>query len=94
MPLRVGIIDPKYIQDVADVVRDNNGKSETFKISDIPSEILGLNDKFISYVEGTLSEISNTVVSLYSYAFYCCSALTTVNLPAATTIGDGAFQIH
>ena len=46
-----------------------------------------------SIINKTVTECSDGMIKrVREYVFYGCTALTTVDLPAATSIGDGAFN--
>ena len=57
-------------------------------------EKLGEEETFRNIVERTITEFEDSEIEVIgNYAFYNCSALTSVSLPAATSIGSNAFGV-
>ncbi len=55
-------------------------------------EKLGDEETFRNIIERTITEFEDSEIEVIkSYAFYFCSALTSISLPAATSIGGDAF---
>ena len=55
-------------------------------------DILGEEEIFRNIVERTITELEDSEIEVIgNSAFYSCSALTSIELPAATSIGDYAF---
>ena len=55
-------------------------------------DILGEEETFRNIVERTITEFEDSEIEVIgNYAFYSCSALTSVSFPVATSIGNSAF---
>ena len=56
-------------------------------------DILGEEETFRNIVERTITEFEDSEIEVIgNYAFYSCSALTSVSFPVATSIGNSAFS--
>ena len=91
------------IQAIASAIRAKNGLSSTYKVSQMASAIQnipsgsgggGNTDIEDSLVTRTISGVyeNSRVTKIGSWAFFSCSALTSVSFPQATSIGVSAFQ--
>ena len=91
------IIQDTTLSGIADAIRAKNGTADKIKVSDMAATIeaikAGGDDKAVAIIDRSITEYSNdSVETIGSYAFYGCSNLATLDLPAATSIGTYAFN--
>ena len=86
------------VQNIADAIRQKNGLSSTYKISQMAQAILDLPsggggglELITNEQRKALSVVSGSYSNIGSHAFTYCSNLTTVNLTGCTYIGSMAF---
>ena len=90
------LIDERTMHAIGDAIREKTGKTDLILPSDMPSEIEGISvgggDNLAdAIIEGSVTEVRSNVRSVVDYAFYNFKQITTVNLPAAESIGVSAF---
>ena len=93
------LIQDTTLTGIADAIREKTGGTDPVAVSDMAAQIEGIqagsggDDVLDALIDRSITEISSSfATSIGSYAFYSCSALTTVNFPVAATIGIFAFE--
>ncbi len=91
------LYEESNIQAIADAIREKNGTTDTYKVSEMANAIreieAGVADPRVKgLIERTLTEISDDSIEMIGYyAFAYCQKLVTANFPNATSIGGYAF---
>lgn len=90
------IIQDTTLSGIADAIRTKNGTTDKIKVSDMAAMIeaikAGGDDKSAAIIDRSITEYSNgSIETIGGYAFYNCSSLLSVDMPAATSIGGSAF---
>lgn len=87
------------VQAIADAIREKNGSSDTYKLSEMAAAVLAISSDADHTVEDaiitrTITEYSNDRVEFIGkYSFQNCASLTSVNFPAVkNSIDVSAFQ--
>ena len=90
------LYEESNIQDIANAIRDKNGLSDKYKVTEMAGAILAMESDHTdedSLVTGTITEYSNDrVTTIRPYAFYSCKQLTTADFPNATIINPYTFD--
>ena len=90
------IIKGETLTGIADAIREKTGVTDPVAVSDMAgkiAEIKAVGGDIDALIDRSITEISSSsATSIGSYAFYSCSALTTVAFPVATSIESYAFQ--
>ena len=91
------IIQDTTLSRIAEAIRAKNGTTDKIKVSDMAAKIeaikAGGDDKAAAIIDRSITEYSNgSIETIGDYAFYHCSSLLSVDLPAATSIGGSAFD--
>ena len=91
-----GIIEESNLQNIATAIRNKNGLTTSYTVSSMVGAInaftktgYNMNDVAQKRIAGN---ISGSASLISDYAFYNCSALTTISFPNCTSIGSYAFQ--
>lgn len=87
------------IQNIADSIREKNGLTTTYKVSEMAQAIKDIplgsgsddNNALNDFIEGSITTVESDVTTVRLYAFFRLSSLATVSLPNATEIGSSAF---
>lgn len=99
------LYEESYIQDIADAIREKNGTSTTYKVSQMGAAVRAIegsggdqsdSEKFKSLLNKTITEITADDLSgmsrINQYSFYQCKKLTKVIIPnGIISIGAYAF---
>ena len=90
------IIQDTTLSRIAEAIRAKNGTTDKIKVSDMAATIeaikAGGDDKAAAIIDRSITEYSNdNIETIAAYAFYQCSSLLSVDMPAATSIGGNAF---
>ena len=90
------IIKGETLTGIADAIREKTGVTDPVAVSDMAGKIAEIKAggcDIDALIDRSITEISSSsATSIGSYAFYSCSALTTVAFPVATSIESYAFQ--
>lgn len=92
------LIQGETLTGIADAIRGKTGGTAPVAVSDMAAQINGIqaggggDDVLNAMIDGSITEISSNATIIRSYAFYGCTALTTVNFPVATSIGGYVFK--
>ena len=90
------IIKGETLTGIADAIREKTGVTDPVAVSDMAGKIAEIKaggGDIDALIDRSITEISSSsATSIGSYAFYSCSALTTVAFPVATSIESYAFQ--
>ena len=91
------IIQDTTLSRIAEAIRAKNGTTDKIKVSDMAATIeaikAGGDDKAAAIIDRSITEYSNdNIETIAAYAFYQCSSLLSVDMPAATSIGYEAFS--
>jgi hypothetical protein len=87
------------IQNIADSIREKNGLTTTYKVSEMAQAIKDIqsgsgsddNNTLNNFISGSITAVESNATTVRLYAFFRLSSLTTVSLPNATDIGSSAF---
>lgn len=99
------LYDEAHIQDIADAIREKNGSSTTYKVSQMGAAVRAIEgsgggqsgdgaDLALSVLRGTISDLSpfSGLTSIREGAFMNCKSITSASFPACTNIGTNAFN--
>ena len=83
---------------IANAIRAKSGKTDALSLDGMVTEINALSvgggsdDTAQKILDRTIASYSdNSITTIGNYAFYACTSLTNVTLPACTSIGNNAF---
>ena len=89
------LYEESNIQDIANAIRDKNGLSDKYKVTEMAGAILAMESDHTdedSLVTGTITEYSNDrVTTIRPYAFYALKQFTTAKFQNVTSVGNVAF---
>lgn len=100
------LYDEAHIQDIAAAIREKNGSSATYKVSQMGAAVRAITsgsgggqsgdgtDVALSVLRGTISDLSpfSGLTSIRGGAFMNCKSITSASFPACTSIGSYAFN--
>ena len=94
-------IDEKYLTQIADSIRQNNGETTTYTTSEMPAAIAGLTNKdngedttkfeFDYLFRQLVNGYNSQATKLRPYAFYDMDKLVSIDLPNVTEISKYSF---
>ena len=90
----VRLFEDTYIKAIADAIRAKNGKSDTYKVSEMAGAISAISaggGDIDALINRSITEISSNVALVGEDAFKNCESLVTADLPLATKISHNAF---
>lgn len=98
------LYDEAHIQDIADAIREKNGSSTTYKVSQMGAAVRAIEgsgggqsgdgtDLALSVLRGTISDLSpfSGLTPIRAGAFMTCSKITTAYFPDCININANAF---
>lgn len=82
------IINEQYLNDIADAIRNKNGKTKTYKPREMADEIRSFNQSECeAIIQRTITQYSNSTIEyMKQSSFAYCSSLTSINLPALKAV--------